>query len=265
MRKSYIDEECILGCLERLVEEYIEQEDYKYKFDFEFSNNHDVETSILSKMIFMRLLEIDKSKVKCIFLPTIRIDETKVSFDIMNNPKASKHDFYRLGSIAKRVGASDLFKWEELKYTIGNFAPIPNAHRKGLRHLQFVHNNKNERWDFLLSYCKEHWDDYSCDLYPTFRDYIIKTAQHLYIKDVLEDFKSNLRERQIEDVKTNEFENWVENWDSILRDKSKTCELISFGEKTTNIDNIEEIIELICLLTKTRGRMIISLLKKKNP
>ena len=39
---------------------YIEQEDYKYKFDFEFSNNHDVETSILSKMIFMRLLEIDK-------------------------------------------------------------------------------------------------------------------------------------------------------------------------------------------------------------
>ena len=60
MRKSYIDEECNLGCLERLVEEYIEQEDYKYKFDFEFSNNHDVETSILSKMIFMRLLEIDK-------------------------------------------------------------------------------------------------------------------------------------------------------------------------------------------------------------
>ena len=67
MRKSYIDEECILGCLERLLEEYIEQEDYKYKFNFEFSNNHDVETSILSKMIFMRLLEIDKSKVKCIF------------------------------------------------------------------------------------------------------------------------------------------------------------------------------------------------------
>lgn len=159
------------------------------------------------------------------------------------------------------MGASNLFKWEELKYTIGNFAPIPNARRKGLRHLQFVHNNKNEKWDFLLSYCKEYWDDYSCDLYPTFRDYIIKTAQHLYIKDVLEDFKSNLRGRQIEDVKTNEFE----NWDSILRDKSKTCELISFGEKTTNIDNIEEIIELICLLTKTRGRMIISLLKKKNP
>lgn len=176
------------------------------------------------------------------FLSTIRIDETKVSFDIMNNPKASKRDFYRLGSIAKRVGASNLFKWEELKYTIGNFAPIPNAHRKGLRHLQFVHNNKNEKWDFLLSYCKEYWDDYFCDLYSTFRDYIIKTAQHLYIKDVLEDFKSNLRGRQIEDVKTNEFE----NWDSILRDKSKTC-------------------ELICLLTKTRGRMIISLLKKKNP
>lgn len=52
-----------------------------------------------------------------------------------------------------------------------------------------IHNNKNEKWDFLLSYCKEYWDDYSCDLYPTFRDYIIKTAQHLYIKDVLEDFK----------------------------------------------------------------------------
>lgn len=34
MQKSYIDEECILGCLERLVEEYIEQEEYKYKFDF---------------------------------------------------------------------------------------------------------------------------------------------------------------------------------------------------------------------------------------
>ena len=46
------------------------------------------------------------------FLSTIRIDETKVSFDIMNNPKASKRDFYRLGSIAKRVGASNLFKWE---------------------------------------------------------------------------------------------------------------------------------------------------------
>lgn len=34
MQKFYIDEECILECLERLVEEYIEQEDYKYKLDF---------------------------------------------------------------------------------------------------------------------------------------------------------------------------------------------------------------------------------------
>ena len=73
----------------------------------------------------MRLLEIDKSKVKCIFLSTIRIDETKVSFDIMNNPKASKRDFYRQGSIAKRVGASNLFKWEELKIHDWEFCTIP--------------------------------------------------------------------------------------------------------------------------------------------
>ena len=55
---------------------------------------------------------------------------------------------------------------------------------------------------------------------------MIKTAQHLYIKDVLEDFKFKLRGRQIEDVKANEFEKWIESWDSILKDKSKACELI---------------------------------------
>lgn len=265
MRKPYIDEERILGCLDGLVEEYIEQGDFEYKFDLEFSNNHDVETSILSKMIFLRLLEIDKSKVSCIFSPTMKIDGTKVSLDIMNNPRASSRDFYRLGSIAKRVEVSNLFKWEELKYTIGNFALIPNAHREKLQHLQFVHNNKNERWDLLLKYCEEHWEDYSCDLYPSFRDYMIKTVQHVYIRDVLEDLKSKLNGRQIEDVKENEFEKWIENWDSILRDKSKACELINFGEKTTNMDNIEAVIELICILIRTRGRMIISLLKQKNP
>lgn len=35
-------------------------------------------------------------------------------------------------------------------------------------------------------------------------------------------------------------------------------------EKSTNIDNIEEIIELICLLIKASGRMIISMLKQKK-
>lgn len=262
MGKVYIDEQSILRCCQELVDEYVKKEDYEYSMECEFSNKLDSESSLLSKMIFCRLLASDADIISDVFTATIAINGIKVSFDIMNNSNSSDKDFYRLGSIAKRKEAKNLARWEKLKYTIGNFVPIPNGKK---RHIQLIHNNENERWDFLLKYCEEHWEDYSCDLYPTFRDYMIKTVQHVYIREVLEDLISKLNGRQIEDVKENEFEKWIENWDSILIDKSKACELISFGEKTTNMDNIEDVIELICLLIKTRGRMIISLLKQKNP
>lgn len=264
MCMPYIDEKSIILSLKELVDKYIENKDFEHKFVSEFSNNHDVEASILSKIIFLSLLATDTSKISGIFTSTVLIDGIKVSFDIMNNEKASKKDFYRLGSIANRKDANNLRKWEELKYTIGNFAPIPNANRQTRRHLQFVHNNKNERWDFLLQYCKEHWEDYSCDLYPSFEDYIIKTVQHVYVKEVFEDLKSRLRDRSVEDVEPDEFVNWMKSWNSILQDENKTYELISFGEKTTDMENIEEVIEMICLLIKARSRMIIALLQRKR-
>jgi hypothetical protein len=129
-----------------------------------------------------------------------------------------------------------------------------------------LHNDKNERWDFLLNYCKEHWEDYSCDLYKTFGDYLIKTVQHMYVKDVFEDLKSKLKDRKIEDVEAIEFESWIENWNSIVRDENKPYELIKFGEKTKDMEDkdIAEVIETICLLIKVRGRMIITLLKQQN-
>ena len=264
MRKTHIDKEYILKCLNRELDEYIEEGDYTHKLESEFPKRYDAEASILSKMIFLRLLEIDKSRVKDFFSSAMWINGIKVSFDIMNNPKASKRDSYRLGNNAQGKEVNNLSEWEELKYTIGNFGVLPTANKKGLRHLQAVHNNKNERWDFLLEYCKEHWEEYSCDLYPSFRNYIIKTAQHVYVKEVLEDLKEKLGSRKIEDVEDSEFENWIKHWNNLLRCECKECEIISFGTKTKNMDDkeINEVVDLICLLIKVRGRMIITLLKQ---
>ena len=156
MGKNCIDGQSILHCCKELVDEYIKNEDYEYSLEREFSNNLDPESSLLSKMIFCRLLALDANIISDFLTSTISINGIKVSFDVMNNSNSSDKDFYRLGSIAKRKGVNNIVKWERLKYTIGNFAPIPNGKK---RHLQLVHNNKNERWDFLLRYCEEHWED----------------------------------------------------------------------------------------------------------
>lgn len=263
MQKNYIDDKDILSYCEEKVDEYIKQENYEHSFLDEFPSYLDVEASIMSQIIFSRLLASNTSEICINYTSVMLIDGAKISFDIMNNPNPSSKDYYRLGSIAEKKKAHNLEKWEKIKYTIGNFAPIPNFNRKGKRrHLQLIHNDKNERWDFLLRYCQEHWEDYFCDLYPSFREYIRKTAQHIYIKKVLENLKYNLRGRRIEDVKSIELKNWIDDWDNILKDESKECELINFGEKSTDIKTIEEVIDLICILIKVRGRMIITLLKQ---
>lgn len=265
MRKKYIDGEDILTYCNKRADEYIEQENYDYSLEYEFRSNVDVEASTLSQIIFSRLLSSNDCIVSYNFSSSILINKTKISFDVMNNPNASSKDYYRLGSVAKKKNTSNLKQWKNVKYYIGNFAPIPNVNGTcKKRHLQLLHRDKNERWDYLLAYCQNHWDAYSCELFPSFKDYLYKTVQYIYTRDILEDLRSKLGKREIESVENEELSSWMNDWKNMLFDKNNECEIISFGKKSTDMANVEEIIDLICLLIKLRSRMIIILLKHKK-
>lgn len=83
-------------------------------------------------------------------------------------------------------------EWKAISYTIGNFAPIPNLKEKG-RHLQQIHRDKNERWDFLLDYCRKNWKKYSCSSAISYNEYMKLTCQQIYFQEIYDDlFEKNL-------------------------------------------------------------------------
>lgn len=108
----------------------------------------------------------------------------------MNNPKLkgkSNRDHYRFGSIAKREGV-DCTQWESIYHTIGNFSLLPNYDKACKRHLQLKHNDVNERWDILLSFCRKEWKEFSCsrlnDQFNTFNEYMKYTIQEMYFEEL---------------------------------------------------------------------------------
>jgi len=157
--ENYISEDDFLNlCMNKYN---IFMDDYNWKHDFqkEFPKWLDSEASWLSQFIFKKMFELFGCKFEMYIqgiskMSIKRDDSIKFSFDVMNNYKPSARDFYRLGSNAGKQCPPLLEEWKDISHTIGNFAPIPNLKKKG-RHLQHIHNDKNERWDFLLDYCRK--------------------------------------------------------------------------------------------------------------
>ena len=51
----------------------------------------------------------------------------------------------------------------------------------------------------------------------------------------------------------------MEEWNDILKDKNNDLKLHCFGIKTTEEENIDDIIRDICWLIEIRGRLIMAL------
>lgn len=261
---------CVLQC-----EKFINTEDnWRYRFDEEFPKTFHREASVLSQLVFLKVFS-KLSKEEYVawdsinFTNKMNIKGVDISFDIMNNPNPSTKNYRRLGNIAKKYAASNLDEWIKLKYTIGNFSPIPNfcKHNKDVkkvRHLQHRHNDLAERWDSLLKECKENWEDYSCDLYPTFINYMKLTCQQIYFEDIYMDMVKKITDRDINNINDEEWLNWIEEWNDQLNNEQKEWDIIDFGKKDGEMENIEDVIKMICLLIEVRGRMIIALLRSNK-
>ena len=258
---GYITEEDFLNLCMDKYNIFIEENNWKYDFSKEFPHSLDSEASWLSQFIFKKLLE---SKFEMYIGGFSRIsmntdNSVTFSFDIMNNPNPSSRDFYRIGSNAKNQCPDFWEEWNKLKYTIGNFAPIPNLKKKG-RHLQHVHRDKNERWDLLLDYCRGNWDKYTCSSIMSYNEYMKLTCQQIYFKEIYDDFVENkLNNRKVEEIQNHEYCSWIEEWNKKI-DESKDLEVISFGEKSTKMKDIENVVEMICLLIQVRGCMMLAFL-----
>ena len=84
-------------------------------------------------------------------------------FDVMNNPKYN-------------IGRTDWYDY----HFIGNYAPIPgNVVLK--RSLQFIHRDKDEKWDEFLKEMRENWENYKMGF--TYEKYIEMTLQDMYFSD----------------------------------------------------------------------------------
>lgn len=264
-QKVYIDEDFIIQYCKEQTNKFINEASWNHSFENEFPCYLGSEASALSQMLFARLLGEAFDHADMNYTSKMEVGEVKMSLDIMNNPNPSKRDFYRLGSRAKRFEIVRLNEWVNIKYTIGNFTPIPNSNgNKRMRHLQMIHNNQNERWDFLLKYLKDNWNNYSSELFPEFADYMIKTAQHIYFEKIFMDLQNKLENRDINQVRDDEWLKWVEEWNDILKDKNNDLKLHCFGIKTTEEENIDDIIRDICWLIEIRGRLIMALLKANS-
>ena len=54
----------------------------------------------------------------------------------------------------------------------------------------------------------------------------------------------------------------MDEWNNRL-DEKKDLTLLSFGDKSTEMKGIEDIVKIICFLIQVRGRMILASLSKR--
>lgn len=234
---------------------FIESGNSKYKFSQEGKQGVDFEAYYLSKMVFSKLFNLFAQKdyefgITSSCRMVSKSEDFRLYFDIMNNPNVS-NDSNRLGNkaINKNVDCND---WVQLKYTVGNFAPIP-ANKKGERHFQMIHNNFNERWDLLLEYFKKYWDELPCSNVLNFDEYMMYTCQHLYYKKIFEEFKAECK-GDLDNIGDIDWKGKVERWNDQIS-KGECKDLISFD------DEIEKVVDDICFLIEARGRCIMNILK----
>lgn len=260
---------------EESIFEKWQETQYDWKHDFtneecKYSKFH-CEASYLSQIIFKKILSkagvgnfVSHEKDPKIVLKD-DAQAVEFSFDIMNNPKLKLKgedkidiDHYRLGSIAQNK--ADCKEWESIYRTIGNITLLPNYVSKS-RHLQFKHNDFNERWDLLLDFCKREWEQFSCSKLFSFNEYMKSTMQEMYFKEIYEKFPDKLK---LNEVSSDDLLNWKNEWDQIIDKKEldkEELDLISFGKAKSSDLPIREIVDKICILIELRGRMILAYLQ----
>lgn len=249
---AYISDNQSIKVSEGKYNDYIKKGDYKHSFEFEFPQKLDCEASVLSQIVFAKLLNIDILNIN--FTSRLEVEGIALSFDIMNNPNYNSRDFYCYGSRAERHKVSKLTEWREIKYTIGNFTVIPTPNDK-TKHLQNIHKYNNECWDKLLCHIEKNWNSYQSRIFNSFEDYMVKTVQQIYYTDILNEVKimknegGNLGAIGLDKVK---------EWNN--RIKRENLQLINWGEKTIEKKDIASIVNDICLMIEVRGLIILNLL-----
>ncbi|ALU36050.1 hypothetical protein [Clostridium autoethanogenum] len=99
---TYIAEDDFLNLCMDKYNIFMKDKNWKYDFKEEFPKSFDSEASWLSQFIFKKLFEYKfKVYIEGISKISMEMDDSiKFSFDLMNNPKPSSRDFYRIGSNA---------------------------------------------------------------------------------------------------------------------------------------------------------------------
>lgn len=261
---SYIAEDDFLNLCMDKYNIFMENYDWKHDFQKEFPKSLESEASWLSQFIFKKLFETKfEMYIEGISKMSMKMnDSITFSFDLMNNPKPVSRDFYRIGSNAEKQCPYLLEEWKAISHTIGNFAPIPNLKKKG-RHLQLIHNDKNERWDFLLVFCRENWEKYSCSSIISYNEYMKLTCQQIYFQEIYDDLVKKLGDRNLVEIDEQKYCEWIEEWNKMIDKKKSDLKLLSFGEKSTEMKDIEDIVKIICILIQVRGHMILASLSKR--
>jgi len=167
-------------------------------------------------------------------------NEILFHFDIMNNPNKKSC------GLANFCNDQELHEWQKIYHSIGNMSPIPWFKVEGEHYIdgQALHNALDERWDLFLHTLEKNWDIWNSTKSFTFKSYILLTYQHIYYKDIYNDYKSNVKNINNIDLKK------LENWGKYIVD-NEDLEIISFSDYKG-----ESIASLITNLIKIRCRII---------
>lgn len=217
-------------------------------------NGEHIEASLLSKAVYHSLFVVCK-KLKVIgAIPKVEAfdvsccDARSASFpnsllfhfDVMNNSNPS--DIWRIGSMAQNNEPPLELKFASMRYTIGNFAPVPwwitrTYYSNGL---QGLHNALSEWWDMLLLYLQWRMDEFE-DKKMSFVDYIIFTCQFFYIENLSRAGKDKklFKELYAGNITAEEFCEKIENGGRPTSDKPWTAHVKSWSETLHRCKKIE--------------------------
>ena len=226
-------------CVERRISNWDDRADNyidAFAWDYCFKREatvSDPEQSFLCRYIYAKLMGIETDSIQANKIK-IQNKDCIYHFDLMNN-----------------------YPDKSLKYTIGNFAPIPaekfyyksKAGNVTTAHLQFIHKWKGEKWDDLLRHMQANWENTVGK--PSFEKYMIDTCQQLYYEDIFTDF---FNEKPVLDEV-----NWAERVSAWNDQIKKNMQIITFDN-----DSSEALCDKIRFLIEARGRCILSILNNRK-
>lgn len=241
-----------------------------YSFENEQPNEYDCEASFLSRSIFRELFSKyfgEKCKINDVY-ETINYIEISTDdgksifhFDIMNSFSKGK-----IGNnskiLSKKISDDKYDRIKEVYRSIGNITAIPWPQNGNVEvNAQKIHAAFDDRWCLFLDFYKHSWSMFqkTFGIHISFVDYIISTCQQLYCKPILEDLKLKIKDKNITDIGDDEYINWMNGWNDIL--KNQTFDIIDYGTGELTDDKAEEMIDDILLIIEIRARCIIAILR----